>query len=200
MSSYISEVGKMPEDHELVKEILAGSQAAMEVLTRRYYKPIYAFVYRKIGDKETAYDLTQEIFIKVIQRIHSYSKKGKFCSWLFSIAVNHCRDYWRSVDYRETSKNTELSNDIEHQQKSVPYIFERKETREEIKSALSSLPEFQKEALILKYFHDMKIKEIAIVTNTSVPTVKSRLQQGLGKLAKFFKRGEEDESEKIRKR
>jgi DNA-directed RNA polymerase specialized sigma24 family protein len=44
----------MPEDEELIEEIVRGSQAAMEVLTRRYYKPVYAFVYRHAGNKETA--------------------------------------------------------------------------------------------------------------------------------------------------
>ena len=53
----------MPEDLELIEEILGGSQAAMEVLTRKHYKPIYAFVYHQVGDKETAYDLTQDIYI-----------------------------------------------------------------------------------------------------------------------------------------
>jgi RNA polymerase sigma factor (sigma-70 family) len=195
----MNEVVKMPEDRELIGEIINGSQAAMEVLTRKYYKPIYAFVYREIGDRETAYDLTQEIFIKVIQRIHSYSNKGKFENWLYTIAINHCRDYWGSSDYRHTSKQSELHENIESERKSVHYIFEGKETRKLIREAIGSLPDYQREALILKYFDDLKIKDIAEITNTSVPTVKSRLKQGLGKLAKLLGRSEEDEQQKIRK-
>jgi RNA polymerase sigma factor (sigma-70 family) len=187
---------KVPDDQELIEEILGGSQAAMEVLTRKYYKSIYAFIYRKVGDKETAYDLTQEVFIKVIQRIQSYSHKGTFKSWLFSIAINHCRDYWGSAYYRHTSQKTELPETLESDEKSIPYIFERKVMREQVRLALASLPDYQKEALILKYFHHMKIKEISKVTNTSVPTVKSRLKQGLNKLAKLLRRGEVDEQEK----
>ena len=189
---------KVPDDQELIEEILGGSQAAMEVLTRKYYKSIYAFIYRKVGDKETAYDLTQEVFIKVIQRIQSYSHKGTFKSWLFSIAINHCRDYWGSAYYRHTSQKTELPETLESDEKSIPYIFERKVMREQVRLALASLPDYQKEALILKYFHHMKIKEISKVTNTSVPTVKSRLKQGLNKLAKLLRRGEVDEQEKNR--
>lgn len=190
----------MPEDEELIEEILKGSQAAMEVLTRKHYKPIYAFVYRKLGDKETAYDLTQEIFIKVIQRIDSYTNKGQFKSWLYTIAVNHCRDYWKSTAFRQTSQQVELLETLESDQKSVPYIFERKETREQVKAAIHSLPDYQREALILKYYHHMKIKEIAAVTESSIPTVKSRLKQGIGKLASMLKRGEEDEQAKNKKR
>ncbi|MFT4412217.1 RNA polymerase sigma factor [Fredinandcohnia humi] len=190
----------MPEDQELIDEILRGSHAAMEVLTRKYYKPIYAFVYRKVGNRELAYDLTQEIFIKMMQRIESYSKQGAFKSWLYSIAVNHCRDYWRSSDYKNTSKQAELLDTVKSEGNSVPYIFERKETREQVKEAINSLPDIQKEAVILKYFHHMKIKEIADVTKANVSTVKSRLKQGLGKLATILERGEEYEQQKKSKR
>ncbi|TMV52336.1 RNA polymerase sigma factor [Paenibacillus mesophilus] len=190
----------MPEDRELIEEIKGGSQAAMEVLTRKHYKSIYAYVYRKIGDKETAFDLTQEIFIKVIQRLQTYSNKGEFSSWLFSIAINHCRDYWRSAQYKQTSRQSELPELMDSEQRSVPYIFERKETREQVKTAIDTLPDYQKEALILKYFHQMKIKEIAHATKSSVPTVKSRLKQGLGKLAALLRRGEEDEQAHTGKR
>ncbi|MEI5908331.1 RNA polymerase sigma factor [Bacillus spongiae] len=190
----------MPEDQELIDEILGGSQAAMEVLTRKYYKPIYAFVYRKVGNKEMAYDLTQEIFIKVIQKIQAYSSKGTFKSWLYSIAVNHCRDYWRSADYRNSTQQSELIENIECEQKNVSYIFEKKETRKQVTAAINLLPDYQREALILKYYHHMKIKEIAEVTETSVSTVKSRLKQGLNKLAKQLERGENDESTRVRKR
>lgn len=186
----------MAEDQELIEEILDGSQAAMEVLTRKYYKSIFAFVYRKVGDKEAAYDLTQEIFIKVIQRIQSFSNKGTFKSWLYSIAVNHCRDYWGSAHYRHNSQQRELPETLEGKEKSISYIVERNETRAQVRLAINSLPEYQKEALILKYFHHMKIKEIANMTNTRIPTVKSRLKQGLGKLAKLLERGEVDEQEK----
>lgn len=181
----------MPEDQELINEILNGSQAAMEVLTRKYYKTIFSFVYRKVGSKDIAYELTQEIFIKVIQRIHTYTSKGNFSSWLYSIAVNHCRDYWRSADYMRTSKQSELPETIASEKSSVSYIFDRKQTREQVKKAINSLPDYQKEAIILKYFHQMKIKGIAEVTNTNVSTVKSRLKQGLEKLAKLLDRGEE---------
>ncbi|NEY70984.1 RNA polymerase sigma factor [Bacillus mesophilus] len=182
----------MVDDQQLTEEIKSGSEAAMEVLTRKYYKPIYAFVYRKVGNKDTAYDLTQEIFIKVIQRIPSYSQKGTFKSWLYTIAVNHCRDYWRSAPYQSSLKQSELPQSLESKERSVSYIFERKETREQVRGAIQSLPDYQKEALILKYYQDMKIKEIAEVTNSSIPTVKSRLKQGLGKLANLLRGGEEN--------
>ncbi|MCA1057625.1 RNA polymerase sigma factor [Rossellomorea aquimaris] len=181
----------MSEDQQLIQEILRGSQAAMEVLTRKYYKDVFAFVYRKIGNRDLAYDLTQEIFIKVIRKLGSYSNSGSFKSWMFTIAVNHCRDYWKSAEHQRTQKQSELTEYLTNEKTNVSYIFAQKETRERVKAAISELPDYQGDAIILKYYHDMKIHEIASVTDASESTVKSRLRQGLGKLANLLERGEE---------
>ncbi|QFT90889.1 ECF RNA polymerase sigma-E factor [Bacillus sp. THAF10] len=187
----------MPEDYELVEEIARGSQAAMEVLTRRYYKEIFGFVYRKVGNRETAYDLTQEIFIKMVQRVGSLTNKAAFKSWLYQIAVNHCRDYWKSASYQKESKQVEMNDMLKSDATNeVPYIFERKETREQVKRALQALPDIQREAVILKYFHHLKIQEISEMTKANVSTVKSRLKQGLTKLATIMKEGEAYEEKK----
>lgn len=192
------EVINVPEDQHLIREILCGSEAAMEVLTRKYYKTVFAFIYRKVGNKDLAFELTQEVFIKVIKRIDSYKGQGSFKSWLYSIAINHCRDYWRSAEFQRMSQQIELPETLANEKTSVSYIFEHKETREQVKRAITSLPDYQREAIILKYYHQMKIHEIAEVTNSNVSTVKSRLKQGIGKLSKLLKRGEEDEQQKNR--
>ena len=94
----------MPTDDELVEEILNGSKAAMDVLVRRHYKNIFSYVYRKTGNYHLAYDLTQEIFIKMMKSIKNYKQQGKFSSWLLKIAVNHCRDYYKSSDFRKEAR------------------------------------------------------------------------------------------------
>ncbi|GAA0615294.1 RNA polymerase sigma factor [Virgibacillus siamensis] len=187
----------MTEDRQLIHEIMNGSEAAMEVLTRRYYKSIFSFVYRKVGNKDSAYDLTQDIFIKMIKKIDTYSNKGSFKSWLYTLAVNHCRDYWKSADYKVTSKQSELPDYLSNEQNQVPYIFEKKETREQVKAAVEELPEYQKEVVLLKYFHDLKIRDISEVTKAKESTVKSRLRQGLSKLEVIIRRGEKHEQKRM---
>jgi len=135
----------------------------------------------------------------MMKKIHTYSNKKKFSSWLFMIALNHCRDYWKSNEFKRLSMQTELQDIQQNEQQQVSYIFENKETREQIKQAMESLPEYQKEALILKYFHQMKIREIAELTNSNASTVKSRLKQGIGKLAVLLRK-EEGVNEQISKR
>lgn len=186
----------MLTDQKLVKEIQSGSQSAMDVLVKRHYKLVYSYVYRKTSDKEIAYDLTQEIFIKMLKKIDSYSATGEFKNWLLTMTVNHCRDYYRSKAFKEASNSNEYEDKMFRERDDVTYIFDKNETRKEIKDALSTLPAMQREAIILKYFHDLKINEIAKATSATDSTVKSRLRQGMEKLKVRLKGSETHEKRK----
>ncbi|HEY4553648.1 MAG TPA: RNA polymerase sigma factor [Bacillaceae bacterium] len=181
----------MIPDHELLKEIKAGSHTAMEVLVKRYYKPIYAFIYRKTGNKENAYDMTQDVFIKMLKHLPSYQERGSFKSWLYTLAVNHCHDQFRSKAFQASKMTEELGENRVSQGDSIPYIFEKNEKRKEVMGAILSLPSYQSDAIILKYYHDMKIREIAEIMDTNESTVKSRLRQGMEKLKAILQRSEE---------
>ena len=70
-------------DESLVKEVQNGNEHAMEILVKRNYNIVYSFLYRNTSDSELSYDLTQEVFIKIIKNINQFNdKKGKFKSWL----------------------------------------------------------------------------------------------------------------------
>lgn len=186
----------MPTDEQLIMEINSGSQAAMEVLTKRYYKQVYAYLYRKTGDNHTAYDLTQDVFIKMMRNLSSYSSKGTFRNWLFTIAINCSRDYFRSAAFRHEACAAEFQ---EHDQQSkgdtVSYIFENKETRKQLRGAIQELPDSQSEVILLKYYHDLKIREISVITGANENTVKSRLRQGLEKMKKLLRRDEDEQQQ-----
>ncbi|WP_312476580.1 RNA polymerase sigma factor [Neobacillus sp.] len=181
----------MISDCDLVIEIKAGSHSAMEVLVKRYYQQIYSFIYRKTGNKDIAYDLTQEVFMKMLKHIHTFEEKAQFKTWLYTVAVNHCTDYFRSKSYQVSKMTEELEEQHSPDSSGVPYIFERKEKRKEIKDAIHSLPDYQSDTIILKYYHDLKIKEIALIMETSESTVKSRLRQGMEKLKGLLQRGDD---------
>jgi RNA polymerase sigma factor (sigma-70 family) len=188
----------MQTDQELVDEILKGSQSAMEVLVKRHYQLVYSYMYRKTNSKEIAYDLTQEIFIKMLKKVKLYSKQGEFTHWLLKIATNHFRDYVKSRSYKTAQFESEYDDTFADQQDSVTYLFEKNQKREEIKEALNTLSGVQKEAILLKYFHNLKVKEIAVVTSTNESTVKSRLKQGLQKLGVILRRDTHHESKSSR--
>lgn len=180
-------------DFELIMDIKKGSSSSQEILVRRYYKLVYSFLYRMCGDKELAKDLTQETFIKLLNNLTKYQPSADFKSWLLTVASNHAKDYFKSKAYKDKQHTSELLEQDNRTEKGISSIFEKKERRKEIKRALEELPSFQREAILLKFYNELKIAEIAEVTHVSVPTVKSRLKQGLEKLRIYLNRGDSDE-------
>lgn len=167
----------------------------MEVLIKRYYKNIFAYVYRKVGDYHLAYDLTQETFIKMMKSIHQYKPYGKFQNWLLTIAVNQCRDYFRSSHFKLKDSEEQYQDWIKDDKGNISHLLHQKVESEQVRKVLQQLPEFQREAIILRYYHDLKIKEISSVTHTNESTVKSRLRQGIQKLTILFREVNEDDQQ-----
>lgn len=188
---------KVSTDEDLIKEIQNGNEYAMEVLIKRHYKLIFSFIYRNVGDYHTAYDITQNALIKLVKAINNYKDEGKFKNWLLRIASNACNDYFRSSSFIKNKSNVELDTNLIDKNSNVYEIMSRKFERQEIKNAIMTLPSFQRDALILKYYHELKIKDIAYITQSTESTVKSRLRQGIEKLKQLFIRG--DKNEKVAK-
>src|SRR3954470_18099270 len=82
-------------DAELVLRSLAGREDGFEQLVRRYQRPIVAYVYRMVGDYDSALDLTQEVFIKVYNSLYRYRPEFKFSTWIYRIAHNSAIDHLR---------------------------------------------------------------------------------------------------------
>ncbi len=180
----------------LVKEILKGNEAAMELLVRKNYNMVQSFIYRFIGDYNLSYDMTQEVFIKMMKNLNRFKfENGNFESWLLKIASNHCKDYFRSSSFKQRNKASNIDDlDIEDNEVVID-ILEKNEKRKAIKKAVDELPNLQREAIILKYYHDLKIKEISHITGHNENTVKSRIFNGIKNLKKIIG-GEGDEWEK----
>lgn len=171
----------------LVKEILKGNSAAMELIVRQHYKMVQTFVYRLTGDYNLSYDITQEVFIKMMKNLNRFKFENcNFKSWLLKIASNTCKDYFKSNTYKQRNETSNIDDVKLEDDKNVIDILEKNEKRKVVKEAVESLPENQREAVILKYYHDMKIKEIASITGQNENTVKSRLFSGMKNLKKFF--------------
>ena len=143
-----------------------------------YYNNIFAYIVRRTGRREIAEDLTQETFLRLVNSIAAYKPTGKFSNFIFTIAVNVCNTHYRknNVTFDDVDIDFLADNDI------VDIKLENLENNIILIESIDRLPDMQKEVLLLRFFHDMKIKDIAKVTNASVPTVKSRLNQGLNKL------------------
>lgn len=174
-------------DEKLIKELLQGNESAMEILVKRYYDLVHSFIYRNTSDYNIAYDITQDVFIKMMKNIDKYQiENGKFKNWLLKIAVNTTKDYFRSKTYKQRTQSYDISNQEIEDRTNVVDILSKKEEAIKIKEAIGNLPKLQREAVILKYYNDLKIKEISHITGENENTIKSRLFNGVKNLKRLL--------------
>ena len=167
-------------DRDLVATAVSGIEGSFEELVRRYQRPISAYVYRMVGNYESALDLTQEIFIKVYNSLRRYRSEFKFSTWIYKIAHNAAIDHLRRTATREQSlvmgpENDQFDLPIESKRLSPEQESERKERRGEIESVVRALPANYRELIILRHSQDLSYEEIVEVTGLPLGTVKNRL-------------------------
>jgi len=167
-------------DGELVETAIAGREASFEELVRRYQRPIAAYVYRMVGDYDSALDLTQEVFIKVYNSLSRYRSEFKFSTWIYKIAHNAAIDHIRRFAVREQALASGTDGErreaaIESRRLTPEQESEREERRSEIESVVQLLPAAYRELIVLRHSHDLSYDEIAEVTGLPLGTVKNRL-------------------------
>ena len=148
------------------------------------------------GDREDAFDICQDSFVKAYEQIGQLKDYDKFSHWLFKIARNFCISHYREkknfprfeIDNREGNEiqleNLLFDNPqvrIDNSQR-----YEPTELRLIVTRALEYLPFEQRETIVLKIYEGLKFTEIAEITNSPVSTVKSRLYLGLSELKKIL--------------
>src|SRR3954465_2516584 len=167
-------------DRDLVATALGGHEGSFEELVRRYQRPISAYVYRMVGDYDSALDLTQEIFIKIYGSLARYRPEFKFSTWIYKIAHNCAVDHLRRHQGREQSLMVGTDSDayelpLESGLLTPEQESERKERRGEIETVVRSLPAAYRELIILRHSQDLTYEEIVEVTGLPLGTVKNRL-------------------------
>jgi len=167
-------------DRDLVASAVTGLEGSFEELVRRYQRPIAAYVYRMVGNYESALDLTQEIFIKVYSSLERYRAEFKFSTWIYKIAHNAAVDHLRRTATREQSlvvgvEGDEFDLPIESGRLSPEQESEQRERRVEIETVVRALPGNYRELIVLRHSQDLSYEEIVEVTGLPLGTVKNRL-------------------------
>jgi RNA polymerase sigma-70 factor (ECF subfamily) len=175
----IARLAHLP-DVELVQTAVAGREASFEELVSRYQRPIAAYVYRMVGDYDSALDLTQEVFIKVYNSLSRYRSEFKFSTWIYKIAHNAAIDHLRRHAVREHALTGSVDGDraevaIESRRLTPEQESERRERCSEIESVVQLLQPSYRELIVLRHSHDLSYDEIAEVTGLPLGTVKNRL-------------------------
>lgn len=169
----------MGQDEALFKRLRSGDSSALDALIRMYYPDIFRYCMWHTDSRQAAEDATQEIFCKAVQHLDGYTHHGKFKAYLYKIAVTTCADLWRCTE--------PVSLPV-----SEAYIepgFEGIESDIAFTQMISLLPAAQREVIILRYVHGLKLREIADILQEPLRTIQSRLRTALKTLEHKLKEG-----------
>ena len=183
------------EDHDLVRKVIEGDATAYRCLVERYQGRIYSVVYGMVRNREDARELSQEAFVKAYRNLERFRFSASFYTWLCRIAMNVSIDHLRkqklrkSTDYDDgvVTKDAGGVISLAHHRGDPSRSMERKQLRERIAAALDTLPDDQRQAVILREIDGMAYREISEIMGIPEGTVMSRLYYARKKLQSVLK-------------
>jgi RNA polymerase sigma factor (sigma-70 family) len=183
----IRERGESMNVVRVVKKAKKGNKEALLQLIMAEKDDYYRLALTYMENSHDAMDAMEEMIVKVYENIHQLKKEEAFYSWSKTILVNGCKSMLRKQKKLVLIDDWHISNENQHlhEQTSNPYLSTDQQM--DIKELLIHLNEQQKEAIQLKYFHDLDYQTIADMTSVPVGTVKSRISQGLKKLRDHYR-------------
>ncbi|MNI45637.1 ECF RNA polymerase sigma factor SigK [compost metagenome] len=171
-----------------------GNESAVELLIRHTYDDIYRFVRWKVHDADLAWDLSQMTYEKAWLKLDSFKgEQGNFRVWLLTIAHHICIDHLRSKSFRQAGLTEKITDQVPANGDFLEGVLMKEEIKQVYK-AIQSLPEEQRDALLLRYKSDLTFTEIAIATEETESTVKSRVRRSLIKLRDMLSPSADDRS------
>lgn len=170
----------MDPDLLLIQKMKRGDEKAFDVFVRRHYEEILKYCCYHCPDLSYAEDLTQETFLHFFRKLSDYRYMGKTRNYLYTIAGNLCRDY-----YKKTKEVPERSEEIQADlQRPKPEDMLNKIA---VEASLHDLPEELREVIVLYYFQELKLAEISEALQISLPLVKYRIKQAKKRLEKLLR-------------
>ena len=145
----------------------------LEKMIRKYYNEIFLYCYHRVGNRAAAEDLCQDTVVSLIEHYEEYRHIGKMKNYLYTIAGNKCRDFYR--------KNVPIPMDELPEQGTGESLEELAVVREMV----SGLPEEFREAVVLRYFQSLKYTDIASILRISPSVAKYRVKKGLEQLSEM---------------
>ncbi|SCC01049.1 sigma-70 family RNA polymerase sigma factor [Bacillus mycoides] len=166
MDELTVEMFEIEDKEDLIDEIM-----------NKYGQEILQLVYSYVNNKEVAEDLTQDIFVKCYKSLHTYKGKSNVKTWLWRIAINHCKDYIKSWYNKKVIVTEDESTYIGSQKESVEQTVIQNAEDRRLASAVMNLPIKYREVIYLFYYEELPIKDIAIVIEVKENTIKTRLKR-----------------------
>ena len=172
-----------------------GEVAAFAELVSRHEKRLWSFVRRFVADAETAEDLLQEVFLRVVKGAAEWHPSAKFSTWLYTIARNLCTDQARRGAFRDadsldqpaggasaSSTGLRRIDLVASPEGNAEQAALDREIATRVDRAVAELPALQREVFLMREVMELSFAEIAVATGASEPTVKSRMRYALERL------------------
>jgi len=187
---------RQPEEsyfRDLACRILGGETACFEEIVALHRQHVFHIAWRMAQNYEDALDITQEVFLRAFRALRSWHGRARFSTWLHRIAVNATIDYIRrQTKYRTATESFEEiapENVAAIEARNVPHDQPRRlayaaELRREILAAVRRLPRRQRQAFVLRHYHECSIRDIAAVLNITEGAVKRHLYRAARRLRK----------------
>jgi RNA polymerase sigma-70 factor (ECF subfamily) len=167
------------DDTSLIQAIKQGELSAWAEIIKRYQQPIYYFIARMVKNHQQAADLTQQVFVKAYKRVRQLKDAAQFKPWLYKIALNQCRNYFRIIQ-RYVFVDVNEANLVDDG--SVLDDIIDQETRNCLKQAVDKLPKRQRLTVLFRVYQGLNYKEIADILGCSPDTVKANYHHALNRL------------------
>jgi RNA polymerase sigma-70 factor (ECF subfamily) len=183
----------------LIRRACRRDPEALDKLVDVYSARVFGLLYRLTGSRDTAEDLLQETFLRVVRTIPTYQHDGRFEAWLFRIAANLARDHTRRIRRRGRPTTLEqLGSDGEAESLGLPDqrrpdpggALLRKEVGERLNACLEKLSEIDREIILLRHFSELSFREIADILRIPLGTALARAHRAVNRLRAAF--GEEN--------
>ncbi len=164
-------------DGQFISRFLSGDRSAFDSLFEKYQDYVYNIVFGIVGKSDDAHDVTSEVFVQVYRSLSTFRAGSRFATWLYRIAVNRAVDSARSTRSRKWFPFDDATNQIPDSRENPAQAVDRKAGRDAIQQVLMRVPVQHRDVLVLRYYQDLSIEEIAEVVGCSVAAAKVRLHR-----------------------
>jgi RNA polymerase sigma-70 factor (ECF subfamily) len=172
---------KNDPDNRLVQKARAGNSLAFAKLVEKYQNKILRLVYDFTGDYQQSMDIAQEVFLKVFMKISTFEGTSQFATWLYRVAVNTCLDELR----KSKKKSFRLFADLRLSDEMMLTDTAENADAPPMDIALTKLSEQQRTAIILRYYNELTVEDIAQIMECGANTVRTHIYRGIEKLRKL---------------
>jgi RNA polymerase sigma-70 factor (ECF subfamily) len=174
------------EDRDLISESKKGKMRSFQRLVEKYKRPAFFIALGLVGDRDDAYDLSQEAFIRVYSNLHNFNPRHKFFSWFYAILSNLCKNHLRGRQVRESylkaQRQSAGCSDLIDVSPGPDVLLEQDETSRRLWEEIGKLPFEFREIIVLRHFRGCSYKEISAMLNIPTGSVMSRLYHARKKL------------------